>query len=175
MYPCADDGTLISDGPTYVMITIGTDGNVIDYYEYPSVILSPIPGYKELVSEWSLITGTGTGIMVTINFNREIPRNAKIILWGSIRKTGNPTSDALYNIPLTIPNIDPDGRGILVEVSSAYLASSMDDKTIGSIRLLVTSPKTGKTGISGLNITVQSRNISGASSNYMFLKLYSNY
>ena len=51
MYPCADDGTLISEGPTYVMITIGTDGNVIDYYEYPSVILSPIPGYKELVSE----------------------------------------------------------------------------------------------------------------------------
>lgn len=175
MYPCADDGTLISEGPTYVMITIGTDGNAIDYYEYPSVILSPIPGYKELVSEWSLITGTGTGSMVTINFNREVPRNAKIILCGSIRQTGDPTSDAFYNIPLTVPNIDPNtGHGILVEVSSAYLASSMDDKTIGFIRLMVTSPKMGKTGISGLNITVQSKNINGASSSYMFLKLYSN-
>lgn len=176
MYPCADDGTLISEGPTYVMITIGTDGNAIDYYEYPSVILSPIPGYKELVSEWSLITGTGTGSMVTINFNREVPRNAKIILCGSIRQTGDPTSDAFYNIPLTVPNIDPNtGRGILVEVSSAYLASTMDDKTVGTIRLMVTSPKMGKTGISGLNITVQSKNINGASSSYMFLKLYSNY
>lgn len=176
MYPCADDGTLISEGPTYVMITIGTYGNVVDYYEYPSVILSPIPGYKELVSEWSLITGTGTGAMVTINFDREVPRNAKIILCGSIRQTGNPTSDAFYNIPLTVPNIDPNtGRGILVEVSSAYLASTMDDKTVGTIRLMVTSPKMGKTGISGLNITVQSKNINGASSSYMFLKLYSNY
>lgn len=176
MYPCADDGTLISEGPTYVMITIGSDGNAIDYYEYPSVILSPIPGYKELVSEWSLITGTGTGAMVTINFDREVPRNAKIILCGSIRQTGDPTSDAFYNIPLTVPNIDPNtGRGILVEVSSAYLASTMDDKTVGTIRLMVTSPKMGKTGISGLNITVQSKNINGASSSYMFLKLYSNY
>ena len=158
------------------MITIGTDGNVVDYYEYPSVILSPIPGYKELVSEWSLITGTGTGAMVTINFDREVPRNAEIILCGSIRQTGDPTSDAFYNIPLTVPNIDPNtGRGILVEVSSAYLASTMDDKTVGTIRLMVTSPKMGKTGISGLNITVQSKNINGASSSYMFLKLYSNY
>ena len=176
MYPCADDGTLISEGPTYVMITIGTDGNAIDYYEYPSVILSPIPGYKELVSEWSLITGTGTGSMVTINFNREVPRNAKIMLCGSIRQTGDPTSDAFYNIPLTVPNIDPNtGRGILVEVSSAYLASTMDDKTVGTIRLIATSLKMGKTGISGLNIIVQSKNINGASSSYMFLKLYSNY
>lgn len=176
MYPCADDGTLISEGPTYVMITFGTDGNDIDCYEYPSVILSPIPGYKELVSEWSLITGTGTGSKVTINFNREVPRNAKIMLCGSIRQTGDPTSDAFYNIPLTVPNIDPNtGRGILVEVSSLYLGTAMDDKTVGAIRLMVTSPKMGKTGISGLNITVQSKNINGTSSSYMFLKLYSNY
>lgn len=176
MYPCADDGTLISEGPTYVMITIGTDGNAIDYCEYPSVILSPIPGYKELVSEWSLITGTGNGSTVTINFNREVPRNAKIMLCGSIRQTGDPTSDAFYNIPLTVPNIDPNtGRGILVEVSSPYLGGSAIDKTVGAIRLMVTSAIIGKTGISGLNITVQSKNINGPSSSYMFLKLYSNY
>lgn len=176
MYPCALDGTLISEGPTYAMITIGIDGNAIDYYEYPTVILSPIPGYKVLVSEWSLVTGTGTGATVTINFDREVPRNAKIILCGSIRQTSDPTSDAFYNIPLTVPNIDPNtGRGILVEVSSAYLASTMDNKTVGAIRLMVTSPKMGKTGISGLNITVQSKNINGASLSYMFLKLYSNY
>lgn len=176
MYPCADDGTLTSEGPTYVMITIGNDGNVIDHYEYPSVILSPIPGYKELVSEWSLVAGTANGAKVTINFDREVPRDAKIILCGSIRQTGDPTSDAFYNIPLTVPNIDPNtGHGILVEVSSAYLATTMDDKTIGTIRLMVTSPKMGKTGISGLNITVQSRNINGASLSYIFLNLYSNY
>ena len=176
MYPALDDGTLISQGPSYVMITIGNDGNVVDYYEYPSVILSPIPGYKELVSEWSLITGTGTGAMVTINFDREVPRNAKIILCGSIRQTGDPTSDAFYNIPLTVPNIDPNtGHGILVEVSSLYLGTAMDDKTVGAIRLMTTSLKMGKTGISGLNITVQSKNINGGSSSYMFLKLYSNY
>lgn len=176
MYPCAGDGTLISEGPTYVMITIGTDGNAIDYYEYPSVILSPIPGYKVLVEDWPLITGAGTGSMYTINFDREIPPTAKIILCGSIRQTGDPSSEAFYNIPLTVPNINPNtiGHGILVEVSSAYLASTMDDKTVGTIRLMVTSLKIGKTGISGLNITVQSKNISGASSSYMFLKLYSN-
>lgn len=176
MYPCADDGTLISEGPTYVMITIGTDGNAIDYYEYPSVILSPIPGYKELVSEWSLITGTGTGSTVTINFNREVPRNAKIILCGSIRQTGDPSDDAFYNIPLTVPNIDLNtGRGILVEVSSLYLSTAKDDKTVGAMRLMVTSLKMGKTGISGLNIVVQSKNMDEPSSSYMFLKLYSNY
>lgn len=176
MYPALDDGTLINQGPSYVMITIREDGNVLDCYEYPSVILSPIPGYKELVSEWSLITGTGTGAMVTINFDREVPRNAKIVLCGSIRQTGDPASDAFYNIPLTVPNINPNtGRGILVEVSSLYLGTSMDDKTVGAIRLMVTSPKMGTTGISGLNIVVQSKNINGASSSYMFLKLYSNY
>lgn len=176
MYPCADDGTLISEGPAYVMITIGPDGDAIDYCEYPFVILSPIPGYKELVSEWSLITGAMTGSKFTINFNREVPRSAKIILCGSIRQTGDPTSDAFYNIPLTVPNIDLNtGRGILVEVSSAYLGSKLDDKSVGTIRLMVTSLKMGKTGISGLNIVVQSKNINGASSSYMFLKLYSDY
>lgn len=175
MYPCADDGTLISEGPTYAMITIGVDGNVIDYYEYPAVVLSPIPGYKELVSVWSLITGAGTGSLVTMNFNREVPRSAKIILCGSIRQTGDPTSEAFYNIPLTVPNIDPNtGLGILVEVSSAYLASVMDDRTVGTIRIRVASLKMGKTGVSGLNLVVQSKNINGASSSYMFLKLYSN-
>lgn len=176
MYPCADDGTLISEGPTYVMITIGTDGNAIDYYEYPSVILSPIPGYKELVSEWSLIAGTENGSKVTINFNREVPRNAKIMLCGSIRENSYPTSYAFYNIPLTIPNIDLNtGRGTLVEVSSPYLTSVLNSTVIGTIRLMATGPKMGKTGISGLNITVQNKNMDGPSSSYMFLKLYSNY
>lgn len=176
MYPCADDGTLISEGPTYVMITIGTDGNAIDYYEYPSVILSPIPGYKELVSEWSLFAGTENGSKVTINFNREVPRNAKIMLCGSIRENSYPTSYAFYNIPLTIPNIDLNtGRGTLVEVSSPYLTSVLNSTVIGTIRLMATGPKMGKTGISGLNITVQNKNMDGPSSSYMFLKLYSNY
>lgn len=176
MYPCAYDGTLIGAGPTYVMITIGTDGNAIDYYEYPSVFSSPIPGYKELVSEWSLITGTGNGTKVTIDFNREVPRNAKIMLCGSIRQTSAPTSEASHNIPLTVPNIDPNtGRGILVEVSSTYLTSMINSKDVGTIRLLVTSYKMGKTGISGLNITVQNKNMDGPSSSFMFLKLYSNY
>ena len=113
------------------MITIGTDGNAIDYYEYPSVILSPIPGYKVLVEDWTLITGTGTGSMYTINFDREIPHDARLMLYGSIKQTSDPSSDAFYNIPLTVPDINPNtGRGILVEVSSPWLASSMDDKTI---------------------------------------------
>lgn len=176
MYACADDGTLLSEGPTYVMITIGIDGDVIDYYEYPSVILSPIPGYKVLVSEWSLITGTETGAVVAIDFNREVPRDAQIILCGSIRNNSNPDSEAFYNIPLTVPNIDHNtGRGILVEVSSAYLAPTMDGKTVGTLRLTVTSPKMGKTGIIGLNIKVQSKNIHEFSLSCMFLKLYSNY
>ena len=158
------------------MITIGSDGNAIDYYEYPSVILSPIPGYKVLVEDWPLITGAGTGSTYTINFDREIPRNAKLVLYGSIKLTSDPSSDAFYNIPLTVPDINPNtGRGILVEVSSLWLASSMDNKTIGAMRLIVTRPKMGTSGISGLNITVQSKNINGASSSYMYLTLCSNY
>ena len=43
------------------------------------------------------------------------------------------------------------------------------------MRLIVTSPKIGTNGISGLNITVQSKNIHGMSSSYMYLTLCSNY
>ena len=174
MYPCADDGTLISEGPTYVMITIGTDGNAIDYYEYPSVILSPIPGYKELVSEFPFFIKetTDSGETNKISFDRKISQNAKLYVTGKVHASQSMFSDIVLNIPLTPVNISvSNGKGALIDISSNFF-NSIDGNI--SVRILVTSVDLSSDGISAFNIVLQTKNIFTTDMYYATLSIYCN-
>ena len=176
MYPCADDGTLISEGPTYVMITIGTDGNAIDYYEYPSVILSPIPGYKELVSEFPFFIKeiAGSGETSKISFKRNISQNAKLYVTGKVHATQSTFSDIVLNIPLTPVNISvSNGKGALIDISSNFF-NSVDGISSVSARILVTSVDLSSDGISAFNIVLQTKNIFTTDMYYATLSIYCN-
>ena len=174
MYPCADDGTLISEGPTYVMITIGTDGNAIDYYEYPSVILSPIPGYKELVSEWPFFIKeiTNSGETYKISFDRKISQSAKLYVTGKVHATQSMFSDIVLNIPLTPVNISvSNGKGALIDISSLFFNSISESI---AARILVTSVDLSADGISAFNVALQTKNIMTSDMYYATLNIYCN-
>ena len=174
MYPALDDGTLISEGPSYVMITIGNDGNVVDYYEYPSVILSPIPGYKELVSEFSFFIKeiTDSGETNKISFDRKISQNAKLYVTGKVYASQSMFSDIVLNIPLTPVNISvSNGKGALIDISSAFFNSIGDNI---SARILVTSVDLSPDGISAFNIVLQTKNILPTDMYYATLNIYCN-
>jgi hypothetical protein len=174
MYPCADDGTLISEGPTYVMITIGTDGNAIDYYEYPSVILSPIPGYKELVNEWPFFITEipNSGETRKISFDRKISQSAKLYVTGKVHATENVYSDIVLNIPLTPVNISvSNGKGALIDISSLFFNSISESI---AARILVTSVDLSADGISAFNVTLQTKNIMPTEMYYATLNIYCN-
>ena len=175
MYPAMDDGTLISQGPSYVMITIGNDGNVVDYYGYPSVILSPIPGYKELVSEWPFFIKetADSGETNKISFDRKISKNAKLYVTGKVHATQSAFSDIVLNIPLTPVNISvSNGKGALIDISSAFFNSIGDNI---SARILVTSVDLSSDGISAFNIVLQTKNILPTDMYYATLSIYCNY
>ena len=174
MYPAMDDGTLISQGPSYVMITIGNDGNVVDYYEYPSVILSPIPGYKELVSEFPFFIKetTVSGETNKISFDRKISQNAKLYVTGKVHASQSMFSDIVLNIPLTPVNISvSNGKGALIDISSAFFNSIGDNI---SARILVTSVDLSSDGISAFNIVLQTKNILTTDMYYATLSIYCN-
>jgi hypothetical protein len=174
MYPCADDGTLISEGPTYVMITIGTDGNAIDYYEYPSVILSPIPGYKVLVEDWPLFIKetTKSGETYKISFNRKISKSAKLYVTGKVHATENMSSDIVLNIPLTPVNISvSNGRGALIDITSLFFNSFSESI---AARVLVTSVDLSADGISAFNVVLQTKNIMTVDMYLATLSIYCN-
>ena len=174
MYPCADDGTLISEGPTYVMITIGTDGNAIDYYEYPSVILSPIPGYKVLVEDWPFFIEetTHSGETRKISFDRKISKSAKLYVTGKVHATQSVSSDIVLNIPLTPVNISvSNGKGALIDISSLFFNSISESI---AARILVTSVDLSADGISAFNVVLQTKNIMHTDTYYATLSIYCN-
>ena len=174
MYPCADDGTLISEGPTYVMITIGTDGNAIDYYEYPSVILSPIPGYKVLVEDWPFFIEeiTPSGETRKISFDRKISKSAKLYVTGKVYATESWSSDIVLNIPLTPVNISvSNGKGALIDISSLFFNSISESI---AARILVTSVDLSADGISAFNVVLQTKNIMHTDMYYATLSIYCN-
>ena len=158
------------------MITIGTDGNAIDYYEYPSVILSPIPGYKELVSEFPFFIKeiAGSGETSKISFKRNISQNAKLYVTGKVHATQSAFSDIMLNIPLTPVNISvSNGKGALIDISSNFF-NSVDGISGISARILVTSVDLSSDGISAFNIVLQTKNIFTTDMYYATLSIYCN-
>ena len=156
------------------MITIGTDGNAIDYYEYPSVILSPIPGYKELVSEWPFFIKeiTDSGETRKISFDRKISQSAKLYVTGKVHADQSMSSDIVLNIPLTPVDISvSNGKGALIDITSLFFNSFSESI---AARLLVTSVDLSADGISAFNVTLQTKNIMTTDMYYATLNIYCN-
>lgn len=117
------------------------------------------PGWKRIVSSWSsAVSPSGTtGI---IRFNQEIPTTSKMLIEATIQSSPATTATIKFPVPLTIAGINETGQGVLFEICSKYLGIN---STPGSIKLICSSVITGANGVQGMNVVVQSNNLSDAS------------
>ena len=170
LYPYYSSGALNEHAVSYGRILVNTSGDVIDYKEYPDCKSTPIPGYSTLVSSWSSgLTASTTGI---INFGKEVSKNARILVTGTIRSSPVATATVRAAIPLGFLATNSTGNGAVFEMTSMYLGQNT---TPGSIKLIITSVITGAYGITGLNVMVQSNNLGNmVSGDIMQLSLYCN-
>ena len=117
------------------------------------------PGWKHIVSSWSIAVGP-TGTTGIIRFNQEIPTTSKILIEATIQSSPALTATIKFPVPLTIAGINGTGQGILFEIYSMYLGVNT---TPGSIKLICSSVITGANGVQGMNVVVQSNNLSDIS------------
>ena len=117
------------------------------------------PGWKCIVSSWSSAVGP-TGTSGVINFKQEIPTTAKILIEATIQSSPATTATIKFPVPLTVAAINGTGQGILFDICSMYLGSN---STPGSIKLICSSVITGANGVQGMNVVVQSNNLSDVS------------
>ena len=119
------------------------------------------PGWKRIVSSWSGAVGP-TGTIGIIYFNQEIPTTSKILIEATIQSSPTTTTTATikFPVPLTIAAINGVGQGVLFEICSMYLGNN---STPGSIRLICMSVITRASGVQGMNVVVQSDNLSDTS------------
>ena len=117
------------------------------------------PGWKQIVSSWSIAVGP-VGTSGIIKFNQEIPTSSRILIEAVIQSSPATTAAIKFPVPLTIAGINGTGQGILFEICSMYLGVN---DTPGSIKLICSSVITGANGVQGMNVVVQSNNLSDAS------------
>lgn len=117
------------------------------------------PGWKQIVSSWSCAVGP-SGVGGVIKFNQEIPITSKILIEATIQSSPATTATIKFPIPLTVAAINGTGQGILFEICSIYLGIN---STPGSIKLICSSVVTGANGVQGMNVVVQSKNLSDIS------------
>ena len=117
------------------------------------------PGWKLIVSSWSSAVGP-SGTSGIIKFNQEIPITSKILIEATIQSSPATTAAIKFPVPLTIAGLNGTGQGILFEISSKYLGIN---DTPGSIKLICSSVITGANGVRGMNVVVQSDNLSDIS------------
>jgi hypothetical protein len=117
------------------------------------------PGWKQIVSSWSCAVGP-SGVGGVIKFNQEIPITSKILIEATIQSSPATTATIKFPIPLTVAAINGTGQGILFEICSIYLGIN---STPGSIKLICSSVVTGANGVQGMNVVVQSNNLSDVS------------
>lgn len=117
------------------------------------------PGWKQIVSSWSIAVGP-IGTTGIIRFNQEIPTTSKILIEATIQSSPALTATIKFPIPLTVAAINGTGQGVLFEICSIYLG---ENSTPGSIKLICSSVITGANGVKGMNVIVQSNNLSDAS------------
>ena len=117
------------------------------------------PGWKRIVSSWSIPVGPADTLGI-INFNQEIPTSSRILIEAVIQASPATTAVIKFPVPLTVAAINRTGQGVLFDILSMYLGINT---TPGSIKLICTSVITGASGIQGMNVIVQSDNLSGVS------------
>lgn len=133
-------------GSAWIELTTGSSGEIF-------------PGWKLIVSSWSSAVGP-TGTSGIIKFNQEIPTTSKILIEATIQSSPALTATIKFPVPLTIAGINGTGQGILFEICSKYLGIN---NTPGSIKLICSSVITGANGVQGMNVVVQSNNLSDVS------------
>lgn len=166
LFPYTD--TLRNLSKEYGRILSETNGDVIDYEEYPYCGEAPIPGYSTLVNVWRgpLVTDS-TGV---INFNAEIPTSSKILVVAKLRSSTATTANVVANIPITFVDVNSTGQGIILDYTNLLIGKN---DVPGSIRLICSSVITGATGVQGMNFVLQVSNVSDVS-NILEIAMYSN-
>lgn len=166
LFPYTD--TLRNLSKEYGRILSETNGDVIDYEEYPYCGEAPIPGYSTLVNVWRgpLVKGS-TGV---INFNAEIPTSSKILVVAKLRSSTATTANVVANIPITFVDVNSTGQGIILDYTNLFIGKN---GVPGSIRLICSSVITGATGVQGMNFALQVSNVSDVS-NILEIAMYSN-
>lgn len=144
----------------FFMGRVQNDGTGTDWQELTTGSSGEIfPGWKHIVSSWSSAVGP-SGTTGIIYFNQEIPITSKILIEATIQSSPATTATIKFPVPLTIAGINGTGQGVLFEICSKYLGIS---STPGSIKLICSSVITGANGVRGMNVVVQSNNLSNAS------------
>lgn len=144
----------------FFMGRVQNDGSGTEWQELTTGSSNEIfPGWKRIVSSWSIAVGP-TGTSGIINFNQEIPTTSKILIEATIQSSPTSTAVIKFPIPLTVAAINGTGQGILFEICSMYLGVNT---TPGSIKLICSSVITGANGVQGMNVVVQSNNLSDVS------------
>ena len=166
LFPYTD--TLRNLSKEYGRILSETNGDVINYEEYPYCGEAPIPGYSTLVNVWRgpLVTDS-TGV---INFNAEIPTSSKILVVAKLRSSTATTANVVANIPITFVDVNSTGQGIILDYTNLLIGKN---NVPGSIRLICSSVITGATGVQGMNFVLQVSNVSDVS-NILEIAMYSN-
>lgn len=144
----------------FFMGRVQNDGSGTEWQELTTGSSNEIfPGWKRIVSSWSSAVGP-SGTSGVINFKQEIPTTAKILIEATIQSSPAVTATIKFPVPLTVAAINGTGQGILFDICSMYLGSN---STPGSIKLICSSVITGANGVQGMNVVVQSNNLSDAS------------
>lgn len=166
LFPYTD--TLRNLSKEYGRILSETNGDVINYEEYPYCGEAPIPGYSTLVNVWRgpLVTGS----IGVINFNAEIPTSSKILVVAKLRSSTATTANVVANIPITFVDVNSTGQGIILDYTNLLIGKN---GVPGSIRLICSSVITGATGVQGMNFVLQVSNVSNVS-NILEIAMYSN-
>lgn len=144
----------------FFMGRVQNDGSGTDWQELTTGSSGEIfPGWKRIVSSWSIAVGP-IGTSGIINFNQEIPITSKILIRATIQSSPDTAATIKFPVPLTIAGINETGQGVLFEICSMYMGIN---STPGSIKLICASVITGAYGVVGMNVVVQSNNLSDAS------------
>lgn len=170
-----DDGTISSDDGYVVTLNVFQEDNFLSGIWYQILLNSAgdvleekkydlsssgsseiFPGWKRIVSSWSSAVGP-SGTSGVINFGQEIPTTSKILIEATIQSSPVTTAVIRLPVPLTVAAINGTGQGVLFEICSTYLGS---DSVPGSIKLICSSVIIGANGVQGMNVVVQSNNLS---------------
>ena len=144
----------------FFMGRVQNDGSGTEWQELTTGSSGEIfPGWKLIVSSWSSAVGP-SGTTGIIYFNQEVPITSKMLIEATIQSSPDTTATIKFPVPLTIAGINGTGRGILFEICSMYLGINT---TPGSIKLICSSVITGANGVRGMNVIVQSNNLSDTS------------